>query len=78
MISDSGINRQPGQKGANDVRQGYFVTMLGIMAVAGELADLINLPFPTTPLIQQVAAASSPPSPSSFSAKQWRISKFSR
>ena len=27
-----------------DNQAGYFVTMLGIMAVAGELADLINLP----------------------------------
>src|SRR6516165_9827218 len=27
-----------------DNEAGYFVTMLGIMAVAGELADLINLP----------------------------------
>jgi Kef-type K+ transport system membrane component KefB len=27
-----------------DSQEAYFVTMLGIMAVAGELADLINLP----------------------------------
>jgi Kef-type K+ transport system membrane component KefB len=27
-----------------DNQEGYFVTMLGIMAVSGELADLINLP----------------------------------
>jgi len=27
-----------------DNQAGYFVTMLGIMAIAGELADLINLP----------------------------------
>lgn len=28
----------------HDNQEAYFVTMLGIMAVAGELADLINLP----------------------------------
>jgi Kef-type K+ transport system membrane component KefB len=28
----------------HDNHEGYFVTMLGIMAVSGELADLINLP----------------------------------
>jgi Kef-type K+ transport system membrane component KefB len=28
----------------HDNQEGYFVTMLGIMAVSGELADLINLP----------------------------------